>query len=163
EAGALFDELRQPAEAQAAWRAVLDRAPLDGPAWERAHALVAAADDPGGLDQLLTARLGQVVDGRDQIALLLERGELRARTRRPPARGGPGGRPRRAARGRAVPEPGRRRPRRARGAGARARPPAAQPGGARPPGAARRVAGRIAIARRRARPRHRRGARRRRG
>src|SRR5439155_16887853 len=83
EAGKLLDELRQPSEAQVAWRAVLDRQPLDETAWERAHALVAAADDPGGLEQLVTARLGHAVAGADRIALLLERGELRARTRRP--------------------------------------------------------------------------------
>jgi tetratricopeptide (TPR) repeat protein len=85
EAGRLFDQLTQARDAIVCWMAVLARSPLDDEAWKRAHDLVAASDDPGGLETLITARLEHTVEGEARITLLLERGELRARTRRPHA------------------------------------------------------------------------------
>jgi hypothetical protein len=83
EAGAAFEKIGQRDDAAAAYRAVLDRTPLDGAAFNRARALLAqryAGDaDPGPLVELLTHRMAHVAEVADRVALLLERAEICAR------------------------------------------------------------------------------------
>ena len=78
----MFERVGEREEAILAWRAVLGRRPADAEAWERAHALVVATGDDGALDELLTAALEAETAGPRRVTLLLERADLRARTRR---------------------------------------------------------------------------------
>ncbi|HEY2746162.1 MAG TPA: tetratricopeptide repeat protein, partial [Polyangia bacterium] len=67
-------------EAAGAWRAVLDRTPLDGDAARHAReilsALYAEDKDPGALVELYTHRLDHVRGGEDRVRLYLDRAQL---------------------------------------------------------------------------------------
>lgn len=80
EAGETFERVGLRREAAAAWRAVLDRTPLDGAAFNRAHELLRAlhAEEkaPGPLVELYTHRLEHVRDADGRIRLLLDRAQL---------------------------------------------------------------------------------------
>jgi tetratricopeptide (TPR) repeat protein len=82
EAARVFARLGLREEAAHAFRAVLDRTPLDGAAFKEAQALYGALyaehRDPGPLVELLTHRLAHV-EGEDRIALYLDRAEALAR------------------------------------------------------------------------------------
>jgi tetratricopeptide (TPR) repeat protein len=82
EAGATFERVGLPDEAATAFRAVLDRTPLDGAAFTRARALLQKRHgehrDPGPLVELYSHRLEHVQDAVDRVTLLLERAELLA-------------------------------------------------------------------------------------
>jgi tetratricopeptide (TPR) repeat protein len=79
EAGAAFETLGQRERAAAAFRAVLDRTPLDGAAFNRARALLEELEEergPAPLVELLTHRLAQITDANDRVAHLRDRAEL---------------------------------------------------------------------------------------
>jgi tetratricopeptide (TPR) repeat protein len=80
EAARTFEHVGLPDAAAGAWRAVLDRTPLDGTAFARARELIAAryAEDkePGALVELYTHRLAHVQDAVDRVTLLSERATL---------------------------------------------------------------------------------------
>jgi tetratricopeptide (TPR) repeat protein len=80
DAGATFERAGLADEAAAAYRAVLDRTPLDGAAFNRARALLqqrhVERKDPGPLVELYSHRLEHVQDAVDRVTLLLERAEL---------------------------------------------------------------------------------------
>ena len=80
EAGATFEKVGLRNEAAVAYRAVLDRTPLDGGAFNRArallHALHAESRQPGPLVELYTHRLTHVQDPGDRTGLLLDRAEV---------------------------------------------------------------------------------------
>ncbi len=80
EAGAAFEEVGQSESAALAYRAVLDRTPLDGSAWRRARALFGeryqSAGDAGPLLELLDHRLASLHDAADRTAALLDRAAL---------------------------------------------------------------------------------------
>jgi tetratricopeptide (TPR) repeat protein len=80
EAAETFERAGAPREAAAAWRAVLDRTPLDGAAAKRTRELLAAlyAEDkqPGPLVELFTHRLDHVRGGDDRVRLYLDRASL---------------------------------------------------------------------------------------
>lgn len=80
EAGDAFERLGQREEAAAAFRAVLDKTPLDDEAWRRAHALLVAlhAEEgrPAPLVELYTHRLAHVTEPRDRTELLFERAQV---------------------------------------------------------------------------------------
>ncbi|MSP62121.1 MAG: tetratricopeptide repeat protein, partial [Myxococcales bacterium] len=82
EAGRLFDLVGVRDEAIISWCAVLARQPLDGEAYDRAHALILESGDDGGLEDLLGGQLVEVADAPRRVALFLERGDLRVRTGR---------------------------------------------------------------------------------
>jgi tetratricopeptide (TPR) repeat protein len=71
--------------AAVAWRAVLDRTPLDGDAFNHARDLMRALyveeKSPGPLIELFTHRLEHVRDSADRVILLLERGRIYASER----------------------------------------------------------------------------------
>ncbi len=82
EAGATFEKVGLRNEAAVAYRAVLDRTPLDGGAFNRARALLqvlhAESRQPGPLVELYTHRLTHVQDPGDRTGLLLDRAEVLA-------------------------------------------------------------------------------------
>jgi tetratricopeptide (TPR) repeat protein len=85
EAGASFEKAALREEAAAAWRAALDRTPLDGDAFNHARTLLAALyaekRQPGPLVELYTHRLQHLVGAQhrdDRAQLLLDRAQLYA-------------------------------------------------------------------------------------
>src|SRR5262249_15886837 len=80
EAAETFERTDARREAAAAWRAVLDRTPLDGEAANRARelmtALYAEDKDPGPLVELYTHRLDHVRAGADRVRLHVDRATL---------------------------------------------------------------------------------------
>ena len=80
EAAETFERAGAPRQAASAWRAVLDRTPLDGHAFVRARELMRALrlEDhaAGALVELYSHRLEHVRGGDDRVRLLLERAQL---------------------------------------------------------------------------------------
>jgi hypothetical protein len=80
EAALAFERGGARKEAAAAWRAVLDRTPLDGQAFNQARDLMQALhreeSAPGPLVELYTHRLAHVREAADRARLLLERSQL---------------------------------------------------------------------------------------
>jgi tetratricopeptide (TPR) repeat protein len=80
EAGAIFEREGRRDDAAAAFRAVLDRTPLDGPAFARARALLVAryaeTREASPLVELYGHRLEHAVDAAERIDLRLARAEL---------------------------------------------------------------------------------------
>src|SRR5262249_50331239 len=85
DAGEYFERAHLREEAAAAYRAALDRTPLDGAAFNRARALLALiyaeTRQPGQLVELYTHRLGHLTDAahlEDRAQLHLDRAQLYA-------------------------------------------------------------------------------------
>jgi tetratricopeptide (TPR) repeat protein len=82
EAAEAFGRAGDARAAAGAWRAVLDRAPLDGDAFQHARELLrrlyVEERAPGALVELYSHRLEHVHDGDERVRLHLERGELYA-------------------------------------------------------------------------------------
>ena len=80
EAAETFERIGARREAAGAWRAVLDRTPLDGAAANRARALLvelyAEDKNPGALVELYTHRLDHVRGADDRVRLYLDRATL---------------------------------------------------------------------------------------
>ncbi|MDB4965305.1 MAG: Tetratricopeptide 2 repeat protein [Myxococcales bacterium] len=80
EAAETFERVGADRDAAAAWRAVLDRTPLDGNAFNRArdllHALHIVEKSPGPLVELYTHRLEHVRGADDRVRMFLERAKL---------------------------------------------------------------------------------------
>jgi len=80
EAAETFEKLGARREAAGAWRAVLDRTPLDGAAANRARALLVELysedKDPSALVELYTHRLDHVRGADDRVRLYLDRATL---------------------------------------------------------------------------------------
>jgi tetratricopeptide (TPR) repeat protein len=76
EAGESFEARGATREAAAAFRAVLDKTPLDGAAFNRARTLLRALDDKSALGELFAHRLASIDVPHDRVALLVERAEL---------------------------------------------------------------------------------------
>ncbi|HEX6838404.1 MAG TPA: tetratricopeptide repeat protein, partial [Polyangia bacterium] len=80
EAAETFEKIGARREAAGAWRAVLDRTPLEGAAANRARALLVELysedKDPGALVELYTHRLDHVRGADDRVRLYLDRATL---------------------------------------------------------------------------------------
>ncbi len=80
EAALAFERGGARKEAAVAWRAVLDRTPLDGQAFNQARDLMRALHKeesaPGPLVELYTHRLEHVREAADRVRLLVERSQL---------------------------------------------------------------------------------------
>lgn len=80
DAAETFEKIGARREAAGAWRAVLDRTPLDGAAANRARALMnelyADDKDPSALVELYTHRLDHVRGADDRVRLYLDRATL---------------------------------------------------------------------------------------
>jgi len=80
DAAETYERIGARREAAGAWRAVLDRTPLDGGAAKQARELLsglyAEDKDPGALVELYTHRLDHVRGGEDRVRLHLDRATL---------------------------------------------------------------------------------------